>query len=65
MIIQKTTGLKGTITIPGDKSISHRAVMFGSISKGTTETVSYTHLDVYKRQPSMVFLHHPFQIPDH
>lgn len=30
-------GLKGQITVPGDKSISHRAVMFGSIAKGTTE----------------------------
>ena len=29
--------LKGKITVPGDKSISHRAVMFGSIAKGTTE----------------------------
>ncbi len=29
--------LKGQITIPGDKSISHRAVMFGSIARGTTE----------------------------
>nr|WP_239575508.1 3-phosphoshikimate 1-carboxyvinyltransferase [Geomicrobium sediminis] len=28
--------LSGTITVPGDKSISHRAVMFGSIAKGTT-----------------------------
>ncbi|MEK4229018.1 3-phosphoshikimate 1-carboxyvinyltransferase [Solibacillus sp. FSL H8-0538] len=28
--------LKGTITVPGDKSISHRSVMFGSIAKGTT-----------------------------
>jgi 3-phosphoshikimate 1-carboxyvinyltransferase len=25
-----------TITVPGDKSISHRAVMFGSMAKGTT-----------------------------
>ncbi len=31
-----TKSLKGEITIPGDKSISHRAVMFGSIAKGTT-----------------------------
>lgn len=31
------TGLKGTISVPGDKSISHRAVMFGSIASGTTE----------------------------
>ena len=31
------TGLKGKITVPGDKSISHRCVMFGSVAKGTTE----------------------------
>lgn len=31
------TGLKGTVTVPGDKSISHRCIMFGSIAKGTTE----------------------------
>lgn len=30
-------GLKGEIVVPGDKSISHRAVMFGSIAKGLTE----------------------------
>lgn len=35
-IIHKKTGLKGKIKIPGDKSISHRAVMFGSIAKGDT-----------------------------
>ena len=28
--------IKGRLKVPGDKSISHRAVMFGSISKGTT-----------------------------
>ncbi|MGI6113587.1 MAG: 3-phosphoshikimate 1-carboxyvinyltransferase [Mahellales bacterium] len=28
--------LSGTIQVPGDKSISHRAVMLGSISQGTT-----------------------------
>ncbi|HEX5786891.1 MAG TPA: 3-phosphoshikimate 1-carboxyvinyltransferase [Woeseiaceae bacterium] len=26
----------GTITVPGDKSVSHRALMFGSIADGTT-----------------------------
>ena len=31
-----TNGLNGTITIPGDKSISHRAVMFGAIADGKT-----------------------------
>ncbi|MGM8211613.1 3-phosphoshikimate 1-carboxyvinyltransferase [Virgibacillus sp. W0430] len=31
-----TQPLKGTLTIPGDKSISHRAIMLGSLAKGTT-----------------------------
>ena len=31
------TGLKGTVSVPGDKSISHRGIMFGSIADGTTE----------------------------
>lgn len=31
--------LQGDITVPGDKSISHRAIMLGAIAKGTT-TVS-------------------------
>ena len=33
--------LTGTVTIPGDKSISHRAVMFGSIAKGTTRISNF------------------------
>lgn len=41
MRIQKSTGLKGKVTIPGDKSISHRAVMFGSIAEGTTEVTHF------------------------
>lgn len=34
-------GLHGEVTIPGDKSISHRAVMFGSLAKGTTEVTNF------------------------
>lgn len=37
----KNISLKGEITVPGDKSISHRAVMFGSIAKGTTEITGF------------------------
>ena len=37
MEFTKSHGLRGEITVPGDKSISHRAVMFGSIAKGLTE----------------------------
>lgn len=33
--------LRGEISVPGDKSISHRAVMFGAISKGTTEVTNF------------------------
>lgn len=36
MEIKKQTNLRGTLTVPGDKSISHRAVMFGSLARGTT-----------------------------
>lgn len=38
---QKTAGLHGEVTIPGDKSISHRAVMFGSIADGLTEVTNF------------------------
>lgn len=37
MKFTKCHGLKGELIIPGDKSVSHRSVMFGSIAKGTTE----------------------------
>lgn len=36
MEIMKQEGLRGTLTVPGDKSISHRAVMFGALAEGTT-----------------------------
>ena len=39
--IAPTRGLKGEVTIPGDKSISHRAVMFGSLAKGTTKITHF------------------------
>lgn len=37
MKFTKSSGFKGELTVPGDKSISHRSVMFGAIAKGTTE----------------------------
>ena len=36
MVIDKFTSLRGELTVPGDKSISHRAVMFGSLAQGDT-----------------------------
>lgn len=38
---ESTKPLRGEITVPGDKSISHRGIMFGSISKGTTEITGF------------------------
>lgn len=37
MLIEQRESLRGEITVPGDKSISHRAILFGSLAKGTTE----------------------------
>ena len=34
IIYKPQTGLKGTVTIPSDKSISHRAIMFTSLANG-------------------------------
>ena len=56
--------LEGEVRVPGDKSISHRALILGGLARGRTylgglapgedvahtASVSYTHLDVYKRQ---------------
>ncbi len=35
--IQKGNGLKGEITVPGDKSMSHRAIMLASLAEGKSE----------------------------
>ena len=32
-----TSSLRGELTVPGDKSISHRSVMFGALADGLTE----------------------------
>lgn len=40
-ILSRSAPLRGEITVPGDKSISHRAVMLGSIAKGTTEITGF------------------------
>ena len=33
----KSAGLRGRISVPGDKSMSHRSLMFGAIAKGITK----------------------------
>lgn len=37
MQFTKATSLRGELTVPGDKSISHRSVMLGALAEGTTE----------------------------
>lgn len=34
--VRQAQKIVGTVRVPGDKSISHRAVMFGSLAQGTT-----------------------------
>ena len=48
MKFTKSAPLWGEITVPGDKSISHRAVMLGSLAEGTTEVTNFL-------KPSVLF----------
>ena len=70
--IAPTRGLKGEVTIPGDKSISHRSIMLGSIALGTTEITHFLEgadclstIDCFRkmgveieRKPSSILLVH-------
>ena len=33
--------MRGTIAVPGDKSISHRSIMFGALAEGVTEVTNF------------------------
>ncbi len=39
--IQPSRGLKGELTLPGDKSISHRSVLLAALADGTTELTGF------------------------
>jgi len=39
--IKQTRKLQGVVTVPGDKSISHRAIMLGALAQGTTEVTGF------------------------
>ena len=42
MLIRHTqTPLRGELSIPGDKSVSHRSVMFGALAEGLTEADNF------------------------
>ena len=69
--IAPTRGLKGEVTIPGDKSIPHRSIMLGSIALGTTEITHFLEgadclstIDCFRkmgveieRKPSSILVH--------
>ena len=40
-VTSKCTSLKGSIKVPGDKSISHRSIMLGSIATGITKVSGF------------------------
>ncbi|MBI5491308.1 MAG: 3-phosphoshikimate 1-carboxyvinyltransferase [Deltaproteobacteria bacterium] len=39
--VHPAKGLRGEVSVPGDKSISHRSVMLGSIAGGVTEVTGF------------------------
>ena len=39
--IRPNTPLRGTVTLPGDKSISHRAALFAALAEGTSRFENY------------------------
>ncbi len=40
-VVEAGGSLNGTIRVPGDKSISHRSIMLGSLAEGTTEVSGF------------------------
>ena len=43
LCIEPKTSLQGKVKVPGDKSISHRSIMLGSIAEGKTEIEGFLH----------------------
>ncbi|MBU0629992.1 MAG: 3-phosphoshikimate 1-carboxyvinyltransferase [Candidatus Margulisbacteria bacterium] len=41
LLVQQAKAITGEITVPGDKSISHRAIMIGSIANGETKITGF------------------------
>ena len=40
-VVAPAPGITGCVAVPGDKSISHRALMFGAIASGTTRVTGF------------------------
>ena len=49
LVLEKVNKLKGNIFVPGDKSISHRSLILGSIAQGETQISNFLNsLDCLK-----------------
>ena len=49
LVLEKASELKGNISVPGDKSISHRSLILGSIARGETRISNFLNsLDCLK-----------------
>lgn len=44
-LLTNQDGIKGRLEVPGDKSISHRSIMFGAMAKGTTTIRKFLRAD--------------------
>ena len=40
-VVAPAAGVAGAVTVPGDKSVSHRAVMFGALAEGRTHVTGF------------------------
>ncbi len=40
-LVQPSTHVEGSLRVPGDKSVSHRALMFGAIAAGTSHVTGF------------------------
>ena len=49
LVLEKANKLKGNVFVPGDKSISHRSLILGSIARGETRISNFLNsLDCLK-----------------
>ena len=46
LIIQPSGPLRGAVAVPGDKSITHRALMLAAIAEGDTEIAGWVPAEV-------------------
>ncbi|MFA4858955.1 MAG: 3-phosphoshikimate 1-carboxyvinyltransferase, partial [Candidatus Margulisiibacteriota bacterium] len=43
IIVKPTSSLIGTMTVPGDKSLSHRALLIGALADGVVTITGFLH----------------------